>query len=242
MIRTLFAAVCLLVVVPAAAADELAVLGEKIGQTTPKEMMHSHLMRLAHAALDRRDAEYEKIKTPEQIAAYQERMRQFYVDALGGFPERTPLKAQVTGKLDRDGYRIEKIIYQSQPEHYVTALLYLPKTDPPYPGVLLPCGHSGNGKAAEAYQRASVLLAKNGLAEQGFLLTEKEVRRLRPDKIHWSPNEESILPHQGKVGEVKALLSSLETRDPALHKQLVESVKKGLQAMVEQQDFDFDDD
>jgi len=158
----LFAAVCLLVVVPAAVAEELAVLGEKIGDVTPKEMMHGHLMRLAGAALDRRDAEYEKIKTPQQIAAYQERMRQFYVDALGGFPERTPLEAQVTGKLDRDGYRIEKIIYQSQPKHYVTALLYLPKTDPPYPGVLLPCGHSGNGKAA--YQQVSVLLAKNGLA------------------------------------------------------------------------------
>lgn len=90
--------------------------------------------------------------------------------------------------------------------------------------------------------RNIVDVVKNGLAEQGFLLTEKEVRRLRPDKIHWSPNEESILPHKGRVDEVKALLSSLETRDPALHKQLVESVKKGLQAMVEQQDFDFDDD
>jgi hypothetical protein len=90
--------------------------------------------------------------------------------------------------------------------------------------------------------RDIVDLAKNGLAEQGFLLTEKEVRRLRPDKIHWSPNEESILPHEGRVDEVKALLSSLETRDPTLHKQLVESVKKGVQAMVEEQDFGFDDD
>jgi len=164
MIRTLSTALCLMVVVPAATADELTVLPKKIGQITPQEMMHSYLMRLAREALDRRDAEYEKIKTPEQIAAYQKRMRRFYVDALGGFPERTPLKGQVTGKFDRDGYRIEKIIYESQPRHYVTALLYLPKADPPYPGVLLPCGHSGNGKAANAYQRASILLARNGLA------------------------------------------------------------------------------
>ena len=90
--------------------------------------------------------------------------------------------------------------------------------------------------------RDIVDLAKNGLAEQGFLLTDKEVRRLRPDKIHWSPNEESILPHEGRVDEVRALLSSLEMRDSALHKQLAESVKKGLQAMVEEQDFGFDDD
>jgi dienelactone hydrolase len=42
--------------------------------------------------------------------------------------------------------------------------MYLPKGKPPFPGVLVPCGHSANGKASEAYQRASILLAKNGLA------------------------------------------------------------------------------
>jgi hypothetical protein len=85
-----------------------------------------------------------------------------------------------------------------------------------------------------------VALAKQGLAEQGFLDVEKEVRRLRPDKLTWSANEESILPHEGKVEEVKGLLSSLETQDPPLYKQLAESVKKGIQAMVEHPDFDID--
>src|SRR5207248_3536007 len=54
--------------------------------------------------------------------------------------------------------------YDSQPGFTVSALLYLPSTPPPYPGVLFPCGHSENGKAADAYQRACMLLAKNGLA------------------------------------------------------------------------------
>jgi hypothetical protein len=39
---------------------------------------------------------------------------------------------------------------------------------------------------------------------------------------------------------VKVMLSSLETRDPALYKQLLESVKKGIQAMLQQPDFDSD--
>src|SRR2546428_1878854 len=34
---------------------------------------------------------------------------------LGGFPERTPLNPRVVGTLERDGYRIEKIIFESQP-------------------------------------------------------------------------------------------------------------------------------
>ncbi len=86
------------------------------------------------------------------------------MEQLGGFPEKTPLNAQVVGSLRGDGYRVEKVIYESEPNHHVTALLYLPEGKPPYPGVIVPCGHSGNGKAAETYQRASILLAKNGLA------------------------------------------------------------------------------
>jgi hypothetical protein len=61
-------------------------------------------------------------------------------------------------------------------------------------------------------------VVKSGLAEQGYL----------------------ILPHEGRVDQVKAMLSSLETRDPTLYKQLQESVKKGIQAMLQQPDFDDD--
>ncbi|MFO7976943.1 MAG: acetylxylan esterase, partial [Candidatus Hydrogenedentota bacterium] len=66
--------------------------------------------------------------------------------------------------LKRDGYRIEKIMFESRPGFYVTGLLHLPDTPGPYPGVLVPCGHSANGKAAEAYQTGSILMAKHGIA------------------------------------------------------------------------------
>jgi hypothetical protein len=83
-------------------------------------------------------------------------------------------------------------------------------------------------------------VVKSGLAEQGYLNVEKEELRFRPDKYHWSANEELILPQEGRVDQVKVMLSSLETRDPALYKQLLESVKKGIQAMLQQPDFDSD--
>ena len=46
---------------------------------------------------------------------------------------------------------MEKIIFQSQPKHYVTALLFLPdprRFPPPYPGVIVPCGHYKEAKGA----------------------------------------------------------------------------------------------
>jgi hypothetical protein len=127
-------------------------------------MLEAALRQEAFAALDRRDAAYEAVKTPEQIADWQTSRREFFVRQLDGFPERTPLNPQVTGTMDRGAYTIEKVLFESRPQHHVTGLLYLPKAKPPYPGVLVPCGHSANGKAAEPYQRACILLAKNGMA------------------------------------------------------------------------------
>jgi dienelactone hydrolase len=68
------------------------------------------------------------------------------------------------GTLKRNGYSVEKVIYESRPEHHVTANLYLPEGKGPFPGVLMPVGHSANGKAAGEMQRAAILLAKNGMA------------------------------------------------------------------------------
>jgi hypothetical protein len=76
------------------------------------------------------------------------------VRALGGLPERTPLNARVVGVVDREDYRIEKVVFESQPRFYVTANLYLPKTgQPPYPGILFPEGHEAGAKAHEAWQQ-----------------------------------------------------------------------------------------
>ena len=146
------------------ADDDFRVLPDNVDGIAPPALLEHHLKQKAFAALDRRSVEYEKLKTPEQLSAYQERLRKLFLERLGPFPERTPLNARVVGRLERDGYSLEKVIYESRPGFLVTAALYLPDAPAPYPGILLPCGHSENGKAAEAYQRASIMLAKHGMA------------------------------------------------------------------------------
>jgi hypothetical protein len=85
-------------------------------------------------------------------------------------------------------------------------------------------------------------IAKRGLAEQGYLNADKEELRFRPDKVHWSANEELISQLEGRVEHVKVQLSSLESSEPVLYKQLVDSVKKGIKDMEERSDSDFDFD
>lgn len=113
------------------------------------------------------DARHEQLRaaaaTPLGAAARRDATRAAYGALLGPLPERTPLEATVVGTLAADGYRVERLHYQSRPGHHVTALLYLPDGPGPFPGVAVPCGHSANGKAYASYQLACALLARSGM-------------------------------------------------------------------------------
>lgn len=74
----------------------------------------------------------------------------------------THLDARVTGVLQRDGYRIEKVVFQSRPEFYVTAHLYVPEGPGPFPVVLNPHGHWGWKKTEPVVQARLIALAKRG--------------------------------------------------------------------------------
>jgi cephalosporin-C deacetylase-like acetyl esterase len=144
---------------PAAAQEELDVL-----PAPAPRMLYDYLQGSARVHFEQRRAAVAALKTPEDIQKRQDELKARFARALGGFPLKTPLNPRVVGRKQYDGYRVEKVIFESRPDHHVTGALYLPDGEGPFPGVLLPCGHSANGKAGGTYQRASILLAKNGLA------------------------------------------------------------------------------
>ncbi len=85
------------------------------------------------------------IKTLEDWQARCEEYRRQLREMLGldPWPKRTDLKATITGTLERDDFRVEKLHFQSMPGLYVTANLYLPKNiTKPVPAVLYLCGHA----------------------------------------------------------------------------------------------------
>jgi cephalosporin-C deacetylase-like acetyl esterase len=126
-------------------------------------MMRDHLRKRVHEALDQRLEKLEQLRTEKQISAYQDQLRKFFRETvdLDSF-ERTPLNPVTTGRLQRKDYRIEKVIFESLPGFHVTGNLYIPEGEGPFPGILHPCGHTDNGKAGEAYQKANLLLVQNG--------------------------------------------------------------------------------
>jgi cephalosporin-C deacetylase-like acetyl esterase len=128
-----------------------------------REMLPNHLNDMAMALLKERQLAVSQITTAADVAQRKAYLRECMIRELGGFPERTPLNARVVGTLDRDGYRVEKVIFESQPKFYVTGNLYLPKSGKgPYPAVLFPLGHERGGKPNPDWQHVLVSLARRG--------------------------------------------------------------------------------
>lgn len=127
-----------------------------------QEYFVDQVREVERQSLDRKHA----LQTAADAEAYVQDVRKRIRMAFGPEPERTPLNARVTGTVEREAYRIEKVIFESRPGLLVTANLYLPRDrQEPRPGVVGSCGHSVNGKAAEAYQSFA-----QGLARRGYVV------------------------------------------------------------------------
>lgn len=192
MRRLLALAGLLLLLTSAQAADELTVLPDQLAGGPPKQMLKRYLQEQTKTAFATRQAEYEKLKTEADVLAYQLKKRTELLEQLGMVWKPTALNPQIVGEFKGEGYRAEKLIFESQPKHFVTAVLFLPVTKGPFPAVLVPAGHSRDGKASNT--RVCILLAKNGIAgmcydpigqgERSQLLDEKGKQRFQSTQEH----------------------------------------------------------
>jgi dienelactone hydrolase len=92
------------------------------------------------------------------------KLRAAMFQATGPFPDKpSPLEPKVTGVLKREGYRIEKLIFQSRPDVWVTASAYVPETaQGKVPAVLVVHGHWPWARRDPVVQARSLGLVKLG--------------------------------------------------------------------------------
>jgi len=144
--------------------EDLRVIRGEAPETVYHEMLYNFFLNQAAKATKERLARFDSIHTESDFREWQDANREKFLQLIGGLPtERAPLNAHVTGELARDGYTVRKVIFESLPEFYVTADLYMPTTGKgPFPAVLGPCGHSQNGKANNTYQHLYIGLVRRG--------------------------------------------------------------------------------
>src|SRR6516162_10230258 len=111
---------------------------------------------------DERRKRWEAIRTERELLQLQQELRDHLLK-IQDTPttEKTPLNPQITGRIQMKGFHIEKLIFESLPGVYVTALVYVPeKGVAKNPAVLVPSGHAANGKVN--YQGLCQHLAQRG--------------------------------------------------------------------------------
>ncbi|MEQ1932382.1 MAG: hypothetical protein ABL962_00685, partial [Fimbriimonadaceae bacterium] len=97
----------------------------------------------------------------ERTRRKRELMRSLGLDPM---PPRTPLNARETGRIKRDGYRIEKVVFESRPQFYVTAHVYVPDHPPTQklPVIVNVNGHWAHKKNEDRIQLRAAFQALQG--------------------------------------------------------------------------------
>lgn len=119
----------------------------------------------AREAAERGERDRAAIAGPAMLEARQRYIRESLIRSLGGLPgSDCPLRPTVTGIVRGDGFRVEKIVFESRPRVYVTGNLYVPDgMEGPGGAVLLLCGHREQAKHCAEYQTVCQYLVRAGL-------------------------------------------------------------------------------
>jgi hypothetical protein len=129
------------------------------------DQLKQHIYERSERAFEEGNKARDLIQDAAGLAARKAYMLQHFKNQIGGLPSsESPLHGQVTGVLVRNGYKIEKIIFEARPQAYVTGSLYIPDhVKPPCAAVLFVCGHTKDSRMCPTYQAVCQYLVLAGL-------------------------------------------------------------------------------
>jgi dienelactone hydrolase len=136
--------------------------------TGAPDFLYHYLTGQAAAMLEKRRTEVEKLNTLSDWQQRQKFIKETLLDIVGPFPQRNPLNPKIIRTLNKEGYRIEHIIYESQPGFFVTSSLFIPGNlgkRSKAPAIIYCSGHS-----AEGYRSAVYLNTIANLVKKGFIV------------------------------------------------------------------------
>lgn len=135
--------------------------GLQIFSTGPDERLLPYYRRMVDPKSLRLHSKQEWIQRRAVV-----RERTLAALGLNPLPDRLPLDVRRGGTLEREGYRVERLYWQTWPGVFASGWLYLPTSpgalDTPVPAVLNPHGHWENGARHPVVQSRLIGLAKLG--------------------------------------------------------------------------------
>jgi dienelactone hydrolase len=129
--------------------------------------LYHYLSGQAYPLLEKRANVVSGLNTLADWQNRQEWLRTTLKDVVGPFPKKTPLNAKIIRTIDKDDFKVEHIVYESQPGFYVTSSMFIPDGLKGKNPVVIYCsGHSDNGY--RAYQTQILNLVKKGFIVFAF--------------------------------------------------------------------------
>ncbi|NHE58243.1 alpha/beta hydrolase family protein [Cyclobacterium plantarum] len=172
MLKTFFLTLLILACgfLPAHAQEDLKVIQSHwVSFTDGPNALYRHQTRQAFDLLDEREKALENIQSKAEWQDWQAGIKEKLMQVVGPFPEKTPLKAAITRTVQREGFRMEHVVFQSQPGFYVSATLFLPdELAGKAPAIIYCSGHALESYRSFTYQHVILNLVKKGFIVLAF--------------------------------------------------------------------------
>jgi hypothetical protein len=135
----------------------------------PNSLYH-YLAGQAYDLLEKRVSDIAGLNSLSGWQQRQKLIRETLLVIVGPFPEKTPLNAKITRIVDKDSFRVEHIVYESQPGFYVTSSMFIPgglKKGRKLPVVIYCSGHTNDGYHG-SYQQVILNMVRKGFIVFAF--------------------------------------------------------------------------
>jgi cephalosporin-C deacetylase-like acetyl esterase len=147
-------------------------------------MLESYLTANMNRLASTWDQRRAQLRTATDLQARNTTVRENLLHMLGAFPQKSPLQSNTVRMIEKDGYRIESVMFCSRPNFWVTANLYLPTSGKgPFPTIISPCGHYPLARMLPQYQSAYISLVKSG-----FIVLSYDPIGQGERREYWNPS------------------------------------------------------
>src|SRR5690554_6016555 len=136
------------------AQEELNVLQKNwVHFSDAPNALYKHFASQAYEQLEARKKKIDQLQTLDDWKGRQQWLKERFAKVLGSFPEKTALNAKTIRTVDKEDYRVEHIVFESQPGFYVSSSLFIPLGVKGKLPVIIYCsGHAAAGYRSRTYQ------------------------------------------------------------------------------------------
>ena len=169
MKKALFALFILMTPFISKSKENLDVLTKWLEYTDNRNSLYHYFANMAYDSLTARKSIISQLQTEADWIKRQHSVRRKLYSIIGPFPDKKPLNARVVGHLQRPEFKVEKIIFESQPNFYVTGCIFIPEhRQQPAPTIIYCSGHTVDGFRSETYQKVILNLTLKGFIVFAF--------------------------------------------------------------------------